>query len=289
MHKVYVDEAGDFRGEHMSVVVGVIIEECKLELARLLLRTTLDEYVPQRLRPGFLFHAKKLYNGNVIRETGWKIKDRSALIRAVASIPRQICAAISIGKIRNDSQSFDFRKYSKADIRHGLAFHACLVKANQYVRDWSVADAVVIAEDIPERRRLLAITLKVPVVKFSSMDAPFFNRWTKIERQTGVFTQNCWPGDIDRIKDPITFRRKGEEPLLAIADACAFCLRRYLSAQPYGQQLVAAMADGLEWDDFQSAQSHLLWSYDPYRVYPKSKGITYLSPVFRSYSTWPTI
>jgi hypothetical protein len=119
------------------------------------LNETLDEFVPPQLRSGFIFHAKDVWGGYREYRDIWKREKRAEFIAAVASIPRFIPTAISLGKVRRDwAPPAIPPKLSAADMQHLFAFWRCTGRANKYVRDWGMPSevATVVAEDVPEKR-----------------------------------------------------------------------------------------------------------------------------------------
>jgi hypothetical protein len=98
---------------------------------------------------------------------------------------------------------------------------------------------------------------------------PKMTRLTEREITSGIVTQTH-PGPIDRIIDTVHFVSKGDAPLLQIADACAFCFRRYFAEQEYGGEWVEAMLGSpLVWNDWQGPGSDTTFSFDPAHPYPQ--------------------
>ena len=257
VHYIYMDEAGTSAKEPVTVVVGVIIHADRhWRSAAQLLETTLDSLVPADLRRGFHFHAKVIWGGYRDRDKSWPREERAKLIASVASIPRQLRAAISLAMIRREyGGDPNARKLRPHEFHHVLAFHKCMARANKYVRDWAPATevATVVAEDVPEMRRFLKNSLRVPLLETPLR--PGFIVLTDQEKEAGVILQTN-TGPIDRIIDTVHFVEKDDAPLLQIADACAFSFRRFFSDQDYGADLVAGMMGAQlkrrEWDNVAS-------------------------------------
>jgi hypothetical protein len=69
---------------------------------------------------------------------------------------------------------------------------------------------------------------------------PLPQKPTLREQETGTIVQN--PADkISRIKDGAHFVGKADAPLLQIADACAFGLRRFFAEQKFGDEFVQSI------------------------------------------------
>jgi hypothetical protein len=88
-------------------------------------------------------------------------------------------------------------------------------------------------------------------------------------------------GPVDRIVDTVYFAEKDEAPLLQIADACAFCFRRYLAGQKYGGLWIKEMLGfELVWDQWQGPSSEMVFSFNQQRTYVRSAFFGGGLPVF---------
>lgn len=142
-----------------------------------------------------------------------------------------------------------------------------MARANKYIRDWAHPDeiATVVAEDVPDKRRLLKQSLKKAHVNLP-MTVEFVIP-TKAEINAGGITQTN-PGPIDRVIDTAHFVEKNDAPLLQIADACAFSFRRYFANQDGGDVLVRAiLGSDLVWSDWQGPISDMTFSFNPEHRY----------------------
>ena len=97
---------------------------------------------------------------------------------------------------------------------------------------------MMIAEDVPEMRKALHAAASFLRDHPMFATAEHINP-TAAEQQSGVVTQD---GDlrVTRIRRNVHFVSKGE-PLLMVADACAFAFRRWLSEQAMGADFVEAL------------------------------------------------
>ncbi|MFA6967145.1 DUF3800 domain-containing protein [Bosea sp. (in: a-proteobacteria)] len=270
MYYIYIDEAGTSALEPVTVVAGVIIDADRhWRLASEMVADVLDEYVPAAIRPNFLFHAKKVWGGLKEYRHLWTKEQRFDLIAAMASIPRFLPSAITIAKCRRDYRPPIDDRLSPHAFHHLFAFTRCIARSNKYVRDWGSKNevATVVAEDVPEKRKLLRIALEIPEFSFP-MDADHVIV-SESEKRAGKVTQTN-PGPIDRIVDTIHFVEKHQAPLLQIADACAFSFRRYFAGEEGGDAWIrAALGGDLIWSDWQGPASDSTFGFDQTRKYPK--------------------
>lgn len=266
MYYIYVDEAGTSANEPVTVVAGIIIHaDTQWKIAAEELSRTLDLYVPISLRSGFIFHAKEIWSGYRDQKDIWPTASRQKLVESVASIPRRLKLAISIGRqSRNAAPTPLPEKIAKSikhhDFQHISAFGACIRRADSYIRKRATDNevATVIAEDVPNLRRFLRISHLAYMELADSDLAP-----TKLEITTGKRTQEN-SGPVSKIIDTVHFVEKNGAPLLQIADACAFSFRRYFAGQPHGVSLVREMLGyDLEWSDWQGPSSEVVFFFIP--------------------------
>jgi hypothetical protein len=134
-----------------------------------------------------------------------------------------------------------FKNLSKEQFHHAIAFELCISRAEQYLRDHASPQevATVVAEDVPEMRRFLQVSVQAlhqnPVVLTADMQTP-----TKAERGAGTAPRERELKST-RIVDCVHFVSKKDAFLLQLADACAFAFRRYFSLQKHGEQFVVSM------------------------------------------------
>jgi hypothetical protein len=270
VYYIYLDEAGTSAHEPATVVVGVVINADRhWKAASEFLENLKDEFVPKALRPGFTFHAKDIWAGYKEYRDIWPREQRAEFIGAVASIPRFLPSAIVLGLVwRRADESSPIEGVSVADYQHVFAFWRCVARANKYIRDWAAPSevATLVAEDVPQKRRMLKKIAKVDPGDFELNSETIL--LTELEIAAGRILQTQ-PGPIDRIIDTVHFVTKDEAPLTQIADACAFVFRRYFAEQEFGAEWVYTMlGEDLVWSDWQGPFSERTFSFDPNHSYP---------------------
>lgn len=249
MKFLYVDEAGISAHEPVTVVLGVLIDADRhWRQAEARLRKVLDDQVPAKTRPGFVFHAKKVFAGCRDMDN-WKLEDRIALIKEVVRIPFELQLPIPFGWVhRTVNVDSSVKGFIKEMLQHGLAFANCIAKADQDLRRHALPGeiATVIAEDNPQMRKFLR--------HLSEMlrQNPTINREGYLRVIVDGVARSVvvppYPVRVSRIVDCIHFVEKNSAPLLQIADGCAFVLRRFLSKQSRGEELCSAMCGGQKLD-----------------------------------------
>ncbi len=270
MYYVYVDEAGISAPEPVTVVTGVILHSDYWRKAADRLEELFDLHVPEELRLNFHFHAKKIWSSYRSYDKTWPREERAKFIAAVASVPRELQAALAIGKVRRDWK-FPIGGMKLHDFHHIMAFFQCLSRANKYIRDWTEPHEVgtVVAEDVTVNKKYLRKTLQLKVNPAFPLTADYVIP-TARDKAAGQILQTK-AGPIDRLIDTVHFAEKDEAPLLQISDACAFSFRRYLAGQDFGEEIVTQMlGEPLIWSDWQGPISEVVFNFDPARQRPKA-------------------
>jgi Protein of unknown function (DUF3800) len=265
---VFVDEAGTSETEPITIVVGIIAHaDHHVMTAEALLAEILGG-VPPKFREGFTFHSTEVWNSPKYRDD-WRMTDRLTLLGDVMRIPRRLGMAISLGMVRRNS-SYELSKntLTKAQFQHVMAFRGCLGKADKYIREYADPRevATVIAEDVPDMRKHLRALPKLSRNPDLSMGLSVRGalRSTIDDEVRGYVGQDSDILRITRIRNVVHFVEKDEEPLLQIADACAFGLRRYFSELDHGPELAHAILGGLPpLADYVGASSYVSWFFHP--------------------------
>ena len=227
---IIIDEAGTSAKEPVAVVVGLLVHADRqwkaLERRR---QEILATFIPDGYRDIVIFHAKELFSGgkNFSREA-WPRELRDAMLKALLRTIPEYDIPVAIG--------YCFREFSEAvmqrgkgesdmqetELRHALAYTACLNGAEKFMR--LAADegevALAVAEDVPKIRRYI--------------------KWTheKLKPESKLQLQPFRSfGPLNHIVDTVHFAEKRDSPLLQFADACAFAFRRCLSGQSRGDEL----------------------------------------------------
>lgn len=238
---VYVDEAGTSALEPVSIVVGIIIHadnQWNLVESKV---TEVLKAVPDRYQADFIFHAKTIWGSKKYHEN-WGRNERLALLHKMMSIPRLLKLPIALGIVRRTAPSPDnvlpssFESLSKSlsvpEFHHQYAFWLCLCEADKFLRNYAEPNevAIVVAENVPNMQKFLRSVLSVPELVFSRQQLSFTPREVSIN-PTPEFR-------ITRIKGPIHFAEKKQDPLLQIADACAYGFRRHFAKEKLGDDFV---------------------------------------------------
>jgi hypothetical protein len=162
------------------------------------------------------------------------------------SVPRELNLTLAIGVCLRTTQlpmdGLQRRKISLAQAHHGIAFQECIARADSWIEKYARYNevATIIAEDVPDSKKLLrhlARYLLKPGYTIPKEDVRLVQHGSEPLIDINEFRIRR----ISRIRMPPHFVEKQDEPLLQIADACAFGLRRFLSEQSHGNDFARAI------------------------------------------------
>lgn len=224
---VYVDETGHSAKEPVVIVAGLILDPDKQwrELADRI-RALVSEEVPEEFRPGFIFHATDLMYGGRYRRA-WADEARWATLEKLLSIPRELRIPVCLGLARKPIPR-DEKPHRESVLTHVIAYALCMKGADRFMVDVAAPNevAMVVAEHRKEARE------HIEKAHYWLTDEESVKSWLP------SFMHADFP--ITRIKAPPAFASKQVEPLLQIADACAFVLQRYVNASYQSDRFLTA-------------------------------------------------
>lgn len=246
MHYIYTDEAGQTAAEPVTIVAAVLVDADRQYTS---VEKALDRVlsnVPEHFKDDFHFHAKSIWGDERWRH-GWTFDARLAFLKAMMAIPSSLGLTVTVGVVRrgvvpllDDLKSL--LKVREDQWDHMIAFMECISIADMVIQKTCAAEEVasVVAEDVEGIREQLKMTLIVlRRGAYNSIGIPY--RQSSRQAALGIHP----PPRIvnaERIRDTIHFVKKREAPMLQIADACAFGMRRFLSNQSFGQDFANAIA-----------------------------------------------
>lgn len=260
---VYVDEAGTSANEPVSVVAGVIVHpDTQWRVVEAEINRLFDQFVPDQFRKGFVFHAVDVFGGGKLRDV-WDKASRWELLDAMVLTPRRFRLPIAYGLVRRQALAPDFAKEAKlslASLDHAIAFFGCVAYADKYLRLHTGPDevATLVVEDVPEMRKVLG---GIPEM----LRADTYTLKPEHIRQdvTDITPEKAAQGDdlkVTKIVDTPHFVVKKGAPLLQLADACAFTIRRWISRQSRGDDLMQILKGNLPvLEDFSGPSSFGFW------------------------------
>ncbi len=261
MRYVFVDEAGTSETEPATIVAGLIVNaDRQMMLAEAAIEEALGA-VPEPFSSGFVFHATDVFSNQKYRKL-WPLTDRLALLHSMMRLPRRLKIPFSFGLVRRESPNrLAGAGISRTQWHHINAFTYCLARADMYIREFAAPNevATVVAEDVPEMRKFLKQTPGLFRQVILSR-APL--RPTTAEKNLGYIKQKR-EIRIARIRKAIHFVQKEDDPMLQLADATAFGLRRYFAGQQFGDEFASSIfgANVPPREDFEGLENGLTFHH----------------------------
>lgn len=250
---IYVDEAGTTVTEPVTVVAAIFVDaDRQWERLRERLSELCNAEVPAQFRDKFCFHALEVYgDGKKKYRTAWALPDRVRFYEEMLKLPKELRLTVVFGWVRRADGEGWKPKY-EAEARHMATFFQCIGSANaQLKRAFPNELGVVIAENSHDMRKSLKKMFSAMADGRSLVNAP-----------DGI--KELVP--VRNIIDTVHFADKADAPLLQLADACAFAIRRFLAGLPDGKRLFNAMCgivDDVDGSDlFSGVMGHWAMSWN---------------------------
>ena len=242
MRYVFLDETGTSDSEPFTLVLGVIVqadEQFHLVEERLL---ELSNQVPPSFRAKHRYlHAKDILGSQFMRDE-WPTAARVQLVKEVMSIPRTMRLGLAVGLRRRDTkdarQVYPKTTMSAVQFDHSIAFLMCISQADKWIRLHAGPREVATAihEDNNTKKYLQDVARGLTREKFELKSDQFFAATNDliIPREAGMV-------HISRIRMPIYFAEKRDEPLLQLADICCFGFKRFYGGYAYSEEYMKSL------------------------------------------------
>jgi hypothetical protein len=208
---VYVDEAGTSQNDPVLVVVGAIIDADRQAVQiEEYLASIKAKYILAEDRSKVIFHAKDLYNGGkCFDRQKYSCETRMQIFREILAIFPAFGIPLSVSYI------IDPEGKNHPDIKHGLAYMLCISRVEEYMQTEGQENeiAMLIAEDGASAKKYVK-------------DAQRIFRDPSDEMMNSIFKKLL---PVRHIRETVYFAGKEDSPLLQVADAYAFSIRRHLA------------------------------------------------------------
>ncbi len=208
----------------------------------------LDLEVPCICRKDFWFHAKEVIGGRSIDRDVWPLAERLDFYKKFLGIIHRHRLPIAMGCVFSDIPKRLKHEERPAVVQtkvdHLMAFGLCLERADHLLKYhlYGRENGKVIAEDVPKMKG--KISQSFSLFASGQFDPPQDDkRQSREERLLGLKPKQA-DYHIRCIEEEPRFVAKGGDPILQLADACAYAFRRCLSKQSSGNALIEAMLGG---------------------------------------------
>lgn len=237
---IFFDETGVSDNQPFTLVAGVIVgpdqqlKSVEEQLARL------SEQVPRPFwKEHPYIHAHHIINSKFMRDE-WPVNKRAQLLCDVMRIPRENHLGLAVGARKRSVQSSPQPGFKMSNVErdHAYAFVSCISQADRMIRTYGYPDEVATAIHENTGSRNYLRTFARGLVRFPMQlpDGSFFVRNTpeRPASEAGV-------RKIAKVRMPIYFAEKQDEPLLQLADVCAFGLKRFYGNHRYSEMYAEAI------------------------------------------------
>jgi Protein of unknown function (DUF3800) len=239
---VFFDESGVSINDPIVVVAGVLVDgNTQWRPIQTALANLRDRYISPDLLPDFKgFHATDMFagRGNAFSQTIRQLEESRDILRQVIELPSRLHLPVAFGYIRKVDSPLNLKtratRRESAARHHALASSFCAVMADQYLKTRRPDDlAWAIAEDNTETKKV--VTSIYSLLNNANSGIGGFEMFGG-----GVgYGFRFRPGDIplSKIISGFHYVSKRDEPLLQLADTCAFVVRRWLQNAYKGDEL----------------------------------------------------
>ena len=248
MRFLFMDEAGTSGAPHEIVrVVATIIVDADSQLLRA--EAALKEVlgaVPDKFAKNFIFHAEEIWGSPRFRDDAWPMTDRKLLLESVMAIPRRLGLPIAFGICWADTPlgpvSEDLGLAANEE-QYFFAFRHAVTHADRWIRNKCDPEEIgtIVAENTDMKvnlGRCLKISRSGSFTHPKGMLAP-----TDEEQRLGYVKQDGTLR-VTRTRPTIHWVEKGDDPLVWLADACAFGLKRFFAEKDFGLDFCTAIMGG---------------------------------------------
>ncbi|WP_352997300.1 DUF3800 domain-containing protein [Mesorhizobium sp. M1273] len=224
MRHIYIDESGTSSRELVAVVAGVIIDVDKDYRGVV---SSIERVKRHHLGDNYdrWFHAADIFaaTGDFEKLSGWTRQERVIFIRDMIEVCNFHAIPVAVSWMHKDA-TVGIPTKNRNTYRHWSAFCACFVVVDKYIaNNFPNEHASIKAESCDHMKKYLDFAL-ADVRRIS----PKPDSWI-YQRQ------------ITNIVDDIQFLRKGQAPLLQLADAYSWGFRAYMTAHPHTDELYPAL------------------------------------------------
>ena len=237
---VFVDESGSSAKEPVTVVAAIIVHgDHQWKPVANHLAGLVKDHVPLHLQKNFVLHAVDLFSGKALQEAWPPQKSWNLLEKVLQTVPEYMIP-VSFGFCRKLTPVVESilppddlaylnrgleRPGSRVKLQHARAMADCLTWADQFIERFCPDEvATVLVEDNPEMRKSIKA---MPQLLEMISSLPIGNPG--------------WIKPLRSIVGTVNYAGKREEPLLQLADACAFILRRRLGGFPHVDRFIHAL------------------------------------------------
>jgi hypothetical protein len=248
---VYLDESGTDIHSSVAVVAAVIVDtDEQWKPVERHIYDLIQEFAPAEIQDGFVLHAKDLFHKwtkNVFDKKKYPFPQGPEVLRRLLEVPGKFGLPITFGYVRRrEATKYVTNLLTGAKrIKEGLAGE---IHAEAYVRAVLAVENYMRVNANPKELAKL-VAEDTAQTKKAVEDAHGLLMGQNLEEErANKFYGMSWSLrgglPLDRIVGSIAFEKKTENPILQLADACAYILQRFHEGKAHNQEFVDALTCG---------------------------------------------
>lgn len=218
LRMIFMDEGGTSQKEPVAVVASVILNaDGQFRALEDHLEEVKRKHIPQEHQADFVFHAKGIWSGKLPvfkNRDEWPLVRRAEILKDLLSARGIIGFSVSVGFVYLDPYVVgDMKEY--ALFRHVTAYMESVFGCEAFMREHGEPGefAMLVAEDHPTNKK----------------DLEWLHRELVHPNSEVPIHRDLLP--MRHIYQQVLFAKKQDSRMLQYADACAFCIRRFLSGK----------------------------------------------------------
>lgn len=234
---IYADEAGHEETAPITVVGGVIVDaDRKLLLAEEYLEEVLRG-IPEEVRQRGKISAKGLWSDPKLRD-GWSFASRLNVLRNIIAVPKKCGIPVVYAMTRRGATNWEHPRLTGSELDHISTLANFAAMADRGVREVSQPREVgmLFYEDMGHSRERLNRAVNAYREQTLRFSDHHLNA-TEEEVARGYRIQDGTLR-VERIRKRVVFLTAQEEPLLLLADAVSFTVRRFLNQENFGDDFM---------------------------------------------------
>jgi hypothetical protein len=220
----YLDESGigDISREKHVIIAGVIVRDVQIAELDARIGEVRDKHVPERYRNGFIFHASDLYQSTekVISRNDWPTANRWDALEELMSLVGEFELPVAQSNVPREQILKDRTELTPdkaVQMAQAIAATTCMLHIERFATLWTPPDTQVtlIYENNDSAREAVK-----QQQEFMSSDEMQKQISPALRERIG----NLLPPR--RVLTTPQFAKKEHAPILQLADACAYIVRR---------------------------------------------------------------
>jgi hypothetical protein len=242
MHLVYFDGDGIKKNDPVTVVCGISVgDDGQWRSAYSNINWVVSQHVPAAVRDEngyFVPCATEVWSAKY--KDHWSMESRAAFLHDLLYIVENTSLGLAWTYVRRELQIANVPDNVRPEqARHAMAFELCVGRVDWAIRTFrpAVERTLCICEDNDQRDLLQEAAVRLSRYPRVIPASPGMEQiaWGRVTKAGPLVYQN------QRMIDTVHFVQKGQAPLIALADVCAWALKRYITGKPDAEAFMRSL------------------------------------------------